>query len=356
MAETGGQEKTERATAKKRQEARRKGQVARSREINSACVLLAALLCFYFSGEWMTQTLILWIKGQIETIGTRSLGLVSSQHLLLDCVMICLSVLFPILIAVVFAGVGANIAQVGFLMVEEPFKFDLTKLDPIQGMKRLFSLRSMVETVKSFLKIGLIGWVTYAVLKTQIVDLPGLVRLSVPELFIFSGQLLARLFLYVCLVLMVLAALDYGYERWQYEKDLRMTKEEVKEEAKQREGDPKIKSRIRSMQMAMARQRMMGMVPEATVVITNPTHLAVALKFDGQNMAAPQVVAKGAGFLAEKIKEIAVENNIPIVEDKPLARVLAKSVDVGAFIPVELYRAVAEVIAYVYRLKGLTRS
>lgn len=356
MAETGGQEKTERATAKKRLEARRKGQVARSREVNSAAVLLAALLCFYFSGKWMTQTLIVWMKGSLQTIGTGALGIVSGQHLLLDCVTIALTVLFPVLIAVMFAGVGANIAQVGFLMVEEPFKFNLTKLDPIQGMKRIFSLRSLVETVKSILKIGLIGWIAYAVLKNQMVDLPGLVQLSVEEIFVFSGQLISRLFLYVCLALVALAALDYVYERWQYEKDLRMTKEEVKEEAKQREGDPKIKSRIRSMQMAMARQRMMGMVPEATVVITNPTHLAVALKFDGQNMAAPQVVAKGAGFLAEKIKRIAQENHVPVLEDKPLARVLAKSVEVGGFIPVELYRAVAEVIAYVYRLKGFVRS
>jgi flagellar biosynthesis protein FlhB len=356
MAEAGAQEKTERATGKKRQEARKKGQVAKSREVNSVCVLLAALLGFFFSAEWMANTMMSLIKGHLQNMGTASLGMASCRALMLEGVTVTLWLLSPLLLAVVIAGVGANIAQVGFLVVEEPFKFNFSKLDPIKGMKRLFSLRSLVEVFKSLLKILFIGGITYLVLKNQLQDLPGLVHFSVQQLFVFTGRTLARLFLYVCLGLIALAALDYVYQKWQYERDLRMSKEEIKEENKQREGDPKIKSRIRSMQMSIARQRMMGMVPEATVVITNPTHLAVALKFDAKIMSAPQVIAKGSGHIAEKIKSVAAKNGIPIVEDKPLARVLMKSVEIGAFIPSELYRAVAEVLAYVYRLKGLVRT
>jgi len=182
--------------------------------------------------------------------------------------------------------------------------------------------------------------------------MPELILCSVVDILAFTGWVAFKICLGACVTLIVLAALDYAYQRWEYEKSLRMTKQEVKDEYKQTEGDPNVKARIRSIQLETARRRMMEAVPEADVVITNPTHLAVALRFDAHKMAAPCVVAKGSGYVAERIKQIAEEHHVPIVENKPLARTLVKTVDIGDVIPVELYKAVAQILAYVYRLKG----
>jgi flagellar biosynthetic protein FlhB len=193
--------------------------------------------------------------------------------------------------------------------------------------------------------------VAFTMVKGQVDAMPALMQVGVAGILAFFGQVAFKVCVYTCLAMIVLAALDYIFQRWQHEKDLRMTKQEIKDEFKQTEGDPKIKARIRSIQMEMARRRMMDLVPEATVVITNPTHLAVALKFDAATMAAPQVVAKGAGFIAGRIRTVAAEHGVPVVEQKPLARTLFKGVDIGAFIPADLYQAVAEILAYVYKLK-----
>jgi flagellar biosynthetic protein FlhB len=217
------------------------------------------------------------------------------------------------------------------------------------------SLKALVELAKSILKLLFIGLIAYILVKSDMDAFPELIHQEVGQILVFIARVALKIAFFVCLAMIVLAVLDFLYQRWQHEKDLRMTKQEVKDEQKQTYGDPKVKSRIRSMQLEMARRRMMEAVPEADVVITNPTHLAIAIKFDAAKMVAPQVLAKGAGHVAQRIKEIAAEHEVPLVENKPLAQALYKMVELGDYIPAELYRAVAEVLAYVYRLKGMYR-
>jgi flagellar biosynthetic protein FlhB len=219
-------------------------------------------------------------------------------------------------------------------------------------MKRIFSLRGLVELAKSILKILFIGGIAYSVVSGYLKDFPALVRWDLGALWSFTAEVTFKIIFYVFLAMLVLSALDYLYQRWQYEESLKMTKQEVTDEHKQSEGDPKVKSRIRSLQRQTAYHRMMAEVPKADVVITNPTHLAIALRFKSDEMPAPRVVAKGADYIAERIRETAREHNVPIVENKPLAQTLFKMTELGDYIPVDLYRAVAEVLAYVYRLKG----
>ena len=259
--------------------------------------------------------------------------------------------LLPFMVTVLLAGIVGNISQNGFYWSTKPLTPNFSKLDPLKGFKKLVSLRSWVELAKSVFKLVIIGSVAYVMVRREADAMPALVHLQVSQILSYAAKVAFKIILYTTLVLVILAVLDYIYQRWQHEKELRMTKQEVKDEFKNTEGDPKIKARIRSVQRDMARRRMMEAVPEATVVITNPTHLAIALKFEN-DFKAPMVVAKGAGHLAEKIKAIAQAHKVPIVEQKPLARTLFKSVEIGDFIPVELYRAVAEVLAYVYRLNG----
>ena len=355
MAEGNDQDKTEPASPKKRADARKKGNVPQSREIPSVAVLLAALSVFYFGGDWMLGQLTDLTQFILRQVGDMPLDVQSAQSLLLILFERIIIVMAPLMGVVAFAGVVSNVAQFGFLMKEDTFTPDITKLNPLNGFKRLFSLRSGMELVKSVVKVAIIGGIACGILKGEIKPISALCELSIPEILNYIGRVSMKLGFYISLVLIVLAALDYFFQRWQYEHDLRMSKQEVKDEYKQREGDPMVRSRIRSAQREMAMRRMMAAVPEATVVITNPTHLAIALKFD-RSMQAPMVVAKGAGHVAERIREIAGRHDIPIVEQKPLARTLYKQVEIGQYIPAELYHAVAEILAYVYRLKGLHHS
>jgi flagellar biosynthesis protein FlhB len=240
--------------------------------------------------------------------------------------------------------------QTGFLFSTQALQPDFNKLNPLAGMKRFVSARGMVDTVKNIARLGIICYIVYSTIMGGYPALLQGIRQDHMTYMAVIGDLLYRLTLRICAVLLVLAAGDYIYQRWSFEKSIRMTKEEVKQETKTTEGNPLIKSRIRARQRQMARQRMMQSVPAADVVITNPTHFAVALKYDATKMAAPQVVAKGGDHIALKIRQIAEENGVPIVENPPLARSLFKSVEVGHVIPMEFFGAVAEVLAFVYRL------
>jgi flagellar biosynthesis protein FlhB len=354
MPETGGQERTEKATAKKRADARKKGQVAVSREVSSVMILLTSLGIFYFAGAWMFWNMSELISKVYQNIGSlRFDSVTNASAFSLEILYRLLAVLLPFLLPIAVVGFIANVMQIGFQFSSEAVSLKLTKLNPVSGMKRFVSLKSLVELGKSIIKILFIGGIAYLVLKNDLVDFPNLVQQEVGQIVVFIARISLKLFFLVSLALIVLAVLDYIYQRWQYEQDLKMTKQEVKDEVKQSQGDPKVKARIRGVQLEMARRRMMEAVPEADVVITNPTHLAIALKFDAREMIAPRVVAKGAGFVAQRIRDIAQENHIPIVEEKPLAQTLFKMVELGDYIPAELYRAVAEVLAYVYRLKGM---
>ena len=240
--------------------------------------------------------------------------------------------------------------QVGFVINEEALQLKFEKLNPVEGFKRIMSLRSWVEGLKAVIKVVVVGMIVFWILENDILKLPILVNFSIEQIIAYIGDITVRLFLGVGVFMIILATIDYGFQRFELEKQMKMTKQEVKEEHKSREGDPLIKARIRRIQREMANRRMMTEVPKADVIITNPTHIAVALKYD-HTMAAPTVIAKGADLVAEKIKSLAKEHSIPVVENKPLARTIFKTIKIGQNIPRELYTAVAEVLSYVYRLK-----
>ena len=347
------QEKTEQATPKREREAREEGQAIHSKEVSSAIVLLGAIVAFYATGSWMVHRMAGAMQRYISGMGEISLRDDSLQTLILNVMAEFALIVSPVMLATLILGIAASVFQVGFTISTKSMSPKLSKLNPIQGIGKLFSLRSFTDVIKAIGKILVLGSIAYSLIKGEAQTLPLLIQMDVQEIWAFIGTISLRICLYTFLAMAAIAGMDYLFQWWQHQKDLRMTKEEVKEESRQTEGDPKVKSRIRSIQLEMSRRRMMDGVPDATVVITNPTHLAIALKYDSKNMQAPKVVAKGAGFIAERIKEIARSNRIPIVENKALARAMFKSVVVGADIPFEMYRTVAEILAYVYRLKGV---
>ncbi len=350
----GSEEKSEKATPHKRGEARKKGQVAKSKELSSATILIAAMSVLYMLGSWIVWNLADFMGGIFMNINDlRMHDNAAACAFLINIFKTILIILLPFMSVIVIVGVISNLAQIGFLFSTESLKPKLSSLNPITGMKKFVSIKSLVELVKSLSKITIVGVIGYGVLKGELENIAGLIQMQVPEILAFAGMASLKICLYVCLALVLLAILDITYQRWQFEQDLKMTKQEVKDEHKQQEGDPKIKAKIKQKQREMAMRRMMEKVPEADVVITNPVHLAIALEFNANEMIAPVVTAKGADAVAERIKEIARENNVPIVENKVLARTLYKLVEIGDFIPVDLYRAVAEVLAYVYKLKGI---
>jgi len=353
MAEATGQERTEKATGKRRMEARKRGQVALSREIPSTLILFTLLGVFVFAGPHLLDQLtrlLAGIFGRLHLLRVQTLG--DAGALLLDLTLTALWLLAPICLPLMVAGFIGNVTQIGFELHAEAISPKFSKLNPMAGLKRVFSTRGLVELAKSLLKIVFVGAIAWSVVSGYLTEFPSLVRRDVGGIWDFTHTAAFKIILYVCLALIVLAALDYLYQRWQHEESLKMTKQEIKDERKQTEGDPQVKSRIRSLQRQAAYQRMMAEVPTSDVVITNPTHLAVALRFDPAAMTAPRVTAKGADYVAERIRDLARESHVPIVENKPLAQALYKMADPGDTIPVDLYRAVAEVLAYVYRLKG----
>jgi len=353
MAESPGQERTERATAKRRMEARKQGQVALSREVPSALILIAVLGVFYFAGSRVLEDLTRLFGeffGQLHTTRLRTVN--DAAALISALFRSCLLLLAPMVLPLLVAGVAGNILQIGFEIHAEPLAPKLSKLNPLAGLKRIVSMRGLVELVKSLVKVLFIGAIAWSVVSGYLADFPTLMRRDIAGIWEFTHTAAYRILFYVCLATVVLAVLDYAYQRWQHEENLKMTKQEIRDERKQTEGDPQIKSRIRSLQRQAAYHRMIAEVPTADVVITNPTHLAIALRFDPAEMNAPQVVAKGADHVAARIRDIAREHGVPLVENKPLAQSLYRLADPGDYIPVELYRAVAEVLAYVYRLKG----
>ena len=357
MPEGKDHEKTEPATPKRREEARKKGQVAQSREIPSALVLMSSVGVLFLSGSWMLTNLSNFMRGIFGNIGSlHHLHGVSAHSFLLEILSQTITILMPLMFAVLIAGIAANIIQVGFLLTAEPLAPKLSKLNPFEGIKRLVSLKALAELFKSIIKLLCVASIALLMIKGELNNIPSLMQMGVGDTLSFIAMVSLKISFFTCLALVILAGLDYSFQRWQHEKGLRMSKQEVKDEFKQREGDPAVKARIKSIQREMAQRRMMEAIPKADVVITNPTSLAIALKYDAEAMMAPRVTAKGAGFIADRIKKIAQETGVPLVEHKPLAQTIFKAVEIGGFIPVSLYRAVAEVLAYVYGLKPVKRS
>ncbi|MEA3469231.1 MAG: flagellar biosynthesis protein FlhB [Thermodesulfobacteriota bacterium] len=345
---TGG-EKTESPSAKRRADFRKKGQVAQSKEVQTAALLTLSLLfwIFYMPNFWSRLTVLIsgiW-RNTASFHGTPS----DVNNLLFFLVKELAVLLLPLFLLVLVIGFFSSVFQIGWLFTTQPLSPDFSKLSPVKGMGRMFSLRSLVDLVKSILKVVLIGWIAYATVYSHFEEALILVDTSVTAAMLFMGRVAVLILAKVCGILILIAAIDFLYTRHEMEEKMKMTKQEVKEEFKEMEGDPYIKSQIRSIQQEMARKRMMAEVPEADVVITNPTHLSVAIKYDTESMDSPVVVAKGADHVAMRIRELARENDIPIIENPPVARLLHK-IDLGAAIPEELFKAVAEILAHVYSL------
>jgi flagellar biosynthetic protein FlhB len=345
-------ERTEAPTGRRREEARRKGQVARSQEVTTAVILLTSLGLFYFAGESLVGKLTALIGNGIGSVPTADLTPESAYSLLVGWMLEFLKLVGPFMGFLMVAGITANVLQVGFLISEEALAPKWERLNPLSGLKNLMSLRNLAELVKSPLKIFLVGGIASITLIHEIPTVTYLADAGPGQSIGVIARITMLVLFRVAIALVFLAIADYGFQHWQHEKSLRMTKEEIKDELRQSEGDPLVRARVRSLQRQMAMRRMMAEVPKANVVITNPTHLAVALRYDEQTMRAPKVVAKGARLIAERIRELAKQHDVPIVENQPLARSLYKAVSIGQEIPAAFYRAVAEVLAYVYALKG----
>lgn len=346
-------EKTEKATPKKRREAKKEGQVFQSKEISSVFILLISFLAFSMFGKFILKNLTELMKYLFSSF--QNLDDMFTQDNIriksLSIIVVFLKNSFPILITTCFAGLIINYLQVGFLFTTKPLEPKFNRINPIEGFKRIFSKKAFVELGKSIIKIFLIGYVAYSFIKKKIGTLMNLPSMAPIQILKNFSSLSFQFGIRIVGALLFVSLLDYVYQWWDYEKNLMMSKEELKEEFKQTEGDPLVKSKIKEKQRKMALSRMMQEVPKADVIVTNPTHIAVALKYDQDLNFAPIVLAKGVDIIAENIKKTGKENSIPIVENKPLARAIYETVDIGDIIPEELYEAVAEVLAYVYSLK-----
>lgn len=356
MAEGGGDDdkdsKTEDPTEKRIEDARKKGQVINSREVGTALLFLAALFLFFFQGAGLWNALQgkmkFLLSGPIQDDFTQG-GMAKFFE---DLILSILGDLAPFFIVLVIAAFVGGLLQHGWLVSWEAVMPKFSKVSPIQGFKRLFSMRSIVEAIKSVFKMGLVGIVVWLALVDSFDEVLILAATSIPKFTQFMSDEFFTVWWRVTLIFVMIAVLDYAYQRYEFMKNLRMTKQEVKDEHKQTEGDPQIKARIKQAQREMAQRRMMAEVPKADVVITNPTHFSVALAYTPGEMEAPKVVAKGQGHVALRIRELAEEHDVPLVENPPLARTLHRDVDLDRPVPANLFKAVAEVLAYVYRIKG----
>lgn len=345
-------EKTEDPTSKKQSDARSKGQVAKSQEMNSAFVILSAFMTLKILGTYVYDQIAAYVVYILSNLFLLSneLSVEGLMHIFMGILLVLAKTALPIMLAIMVVAVIINLYQVGINFTTEPLMPSLSKLDPISGAKKMFSKRSLVELVKSIFKIIVVGYFIIRFLMDEIGYLPQLIYADLYAALSFFTDIVFQLAFQLCGVLMVLAVFDFMYQKWEHKQSLKMSKQDIKDESKQSEGDPHIKGKIRQKQRAMAMQRMMQEVPKADVIITNPTHFAVALKYE-QGMTAPVVIAKGQDLIAQRIKAIAKEARIVIVENKPLARALYSTTEVGDIVPQELYKSVAEVLAYVYRLK-----
>ncbi len=344
--------RTEKPTPKRREDARKKGQIARRPELPAAVGFLAALLMLRMLSEQILQHITVFMTGTMLHASTdAALTPAAAVQLLMEALSRLAVLASPIIAAVLVAGVASNVAQGGFLFTPEALKPKGERFNPIANLKRSMGMEGVVQFAKGILVIGVMVAVCYETLKQAMIESPALVGAPAPHIMMTVGDLLYRLGLRAGLVVLVFAIADYGYGWYKHEKSLKMTKQEIKDEYRQQEGDPMVKGQRRRMARAMLQRHIAAEVPKADVVVTNPTHFAVALRYDREKYAAPVVVAKGADDMAKRIREIARANDVPIVENPPLARSLYRTVEIGRAIPAELFRTVAELLAYVYRLR-----
>ncbi len=346
-------ERTEKPTHRKQQKARQKGQVVKSNELKSAVMVLTGAAVLKWSGPWMKKEILQKFTWALEESARTPVTVESAPGIIEAWVRWAGLIISPTFLTLAVMGIAINLFISGGLIIStQGISFSLGKLNPITGAGKLFSGKVFFKLAVDSVKLVLIGLVCFYALKGAIPVLLEHIDVGLDYVFSNASGFALSILMKASLVLLVLGIIDYAYQRRSHTKDLMMSKRDVKDESKETEGDPIIKGRIRSAQKELARRRMMQDVPKATVVLTNPTEIAVALRYEPDTMDAPLVVAKGKRLLAQRIKDIAKEHDIPVVENKPLARSLYKLVEVGGAIPGDLYRAVAEVLSYVYQLQG----
>jgi flagellar biosynthetic protein FlhB len=353
MAGGGSDNRSEKPTARRLRKAHEKGQIARSREVPAAAALISVLMMLVYFGPKALQTLKLEMSRLLSAPMPSDITIPYISELFVDAAVRTSLAVIPILLVALVVSVGSNVIQGGWIFTTEALGFHFEKLSPKNGLSRVFSKNGLVELAKSLVLAIVVSYMSYQVISKYTPIYPRLVLMDVSKLFHWTALITYEIFIRVAVLLVILAIADYCFQKYRFIEQLKMTKQEVKEDFKDQEGDPIIKGRIRRVQREMARKRMMADVPNADVIITNPTHYAVALSYKLDSMEAPKVVAKGVGFLALKIRELAQKHDIPIVENKPLAQNLYKSVEIGETIPGHLYRAVAEILAYIYKAKNM---
>ena len=349
MADNSTGQKTEEPTPKRKREAREKGQVAKSQELNQAFTLLASFSMLYILFSGMMDSLTMEVTSYLDFDTVVNLDIASSYNILMEAIFYVASLVVPVMLASAIMGIVINFSQVGPLFTGESLKPKLDSLNIIKGFGKLFSIKSLVEMVKSVLKIIIIAVIAYIYLRNSITDLITMTEQGLYPALMLIGNLIFKAAVAITIFLVGVGVFDFIYQKWEHKRNLKMSKYEVKQERKEMEGDPQLKQKRKEKQRQMSVNRMMSEVENADVVITNPTHIAVALEFDIKEMDAPKVIAKGEGYVALKIKEKAKELDIEIVENKPLARSLNKMCEIDDFIPEELFEAVAEILAYVYK-------
>ena len=352
MANDEGGEKTEEPTARKLSQAREKGQMPKSQEVTSALVLLASGLALIFLAPLGWDRLVGLFRYFIWRLPEFDMATPDFWPWVQTAGRETLIIVIPLALIIMCVGLAANLYQVGFLINAEAVAFKPDKINFITGLGRFFKLKSLVDAVKNCLKLVIVFYISYLVITDELDVFVTMSEMEPVEIALVTLRTALILFFKITLTLLVLGFMDYAYQKWQFLRDMRMSKQEVKDEFKQMEGDPQIKAKIRQIQKEQSKKRMLADVPKSDVVITNPTHLAVALVYNATLAQAPLVLAKGGDLMAQRIKDIAREAKVPIVENKPLAQALYKAVDVGEVIPLEFYKAVAEVLSYVYKLKG----
>ena len=349
----GGREsRTEKPTPRRLQKAREKGQIARSREVAPALVLLGGLVILYYSGQKLVLTLAIQMRDTLRLNVPSEVTVPFIQGILHTTAVRLGSTVGLVMAAALLLGVTANVMQGGLALSWNALAFNFEKLSPKNGLGRVFSKNGLIELMKAMLLLSVVSVIAYRVVYDHMPLYPRLVLMDPGQLLYWIASISYEVFIRVAVFLAFLAVADYGFQKYRFLEQLKMTKQEVKEEYKELEGDPLVRARIRRIQRELARRRMMAEVPKADVVITNPTHYAVALSYKMESMEAPQLVAKGVGFLALKIKELAQQHDVPLVENKSLAQTLYKTVEIGEYIPASLYRAVAEILAYVYKARS----
>lgn len=346
------QERTEQATPKRREESRKKGTVVKSQEVTSALLILAAAWCLSVLGSRFYFGISRIMSRTWSSLASDPMTQLSFYELIRGNMASVMILLLPMTAGLALIGIISSLGQHGFLFTTEPLAPDFSRVNPLSGFGRLFSLQSLMSFGKTVMKFIVVASVGYFVIRREFPSVFVAIDLNPRQIVSLTGGGVVRLIFWSGIVIAAIGIADYGFQWWENERNLKMTREEVKEELKHTEGTPLVRSRIRSLQREMARKRMMDDVPKADVVITNPTSLAVALVYQSGGLEAPKVVAKGAGYIAQKIREVARENGVAVVENKPLARAIFRTVQIGEMIPSHFYRGVAEILAYVYKLRG----